>query len=71
VRQMLFQKISAATCSIRADTDLWLEDLREAVQDRKKWCTLVEENTRNRERKNVKWIQGKAMANHSCTAKLA
>jgi hypothetical protein len=48
-----------------------LEDLREAVQDRKKWCMLVEEKTRDRVRINVKRIQEKAMANHSCTAKLA
>jgi hypothetical protein len=40
--------------SIKEATGLRLEDLREAVQDRKKWCTLVEEKTRNRERTNVK-----------------
>jgi len=40
--------------SIKEATGLELEDLREAVQDRKKWCTLVEEKTRNRERTNVK-----------------
>jgi CRISPR/Cas system-associated endonuclease Cas1 len=57
--------------SIKEATDLWLEDVREAEQDRKKWRTLVEEKTRNRERTNVKWIQEKAMENHSCTAKLA
>ena len=57
--------------SIKEAIGLGLEDLREAVQDRKKWRTLVEEKTRNRGRTNVKWIQEKAMANHSCTAKLA
>ena len=36
--------------SIKEATRLRLEDLREAVQDRKKWRTLVEEKTRNRER---------------------
>jgi len=35
-------------------TGLRLENLREAVQDRKKWRTLVEEKTRNRERTNVR-----------------
>jgi hypothetical protein len=40
--------------SIKEATGLQLEDLREAVQDRKKWCTLVEEKTRNRERTIVK-----------------
>jgi hypothetical protein len=40
--------------SIKEATGLRLEDLREAVQDRKKWCTLVEEKTRNRVRTNVK-----------------
>jgi hypothetical protein len=34
--------------SIKEATGLRLEDLREAVQDRKKWRTLVEEKTRNR-----------------------
>jgi CRISPR/Cas system-associated exonuclease Cas4 (RecB family) len=57
--------------SVKEATGLRLEDLREAVQGRKKWRTLVEENTRNRERTNVKRIQEKAMANHFCTAKLA
>jgi len=57
--------------SIKEATGLRLEDIKEAVQDRKKWRTLVEEKTRNRERTNVKWIQEKAMANHSCTAKRA
>ena len=57
--------------SIKEATGLRLEDLREAVQDRKKWRTLVEEKTRNRVRTNVKWIQEKTMANHYCTAKLA
>jgi hypothetical protein len=40
--------------SIKEATGLRLEDLREAVQDRKKWSTLVEEKTRNRVRTNVK-----------------
>jgi hypothetical protein len=40
--------------SIKEATGLRLEDLRKAVQDRKKWLTLVEEKTRNRERTNVK-----------------
>jgi hypothetical protein len=31
--------------SIKEATGLRLEDLREAVQDRKKWCTLVDEDT--------------------------
>jgi len=39
--------------SIEEATGLRLEDLREAVQDRKKWHTLVEEKTRNRVRTNV------------------
>jgi CRISPR/Cas system-associated exonuclease Cas4 (RecB family) len=56
---------------IKEATGRRLEDLREAVQDRTKWRTLVEEKSRNRERTNVKRIQEKAMANHSCTAKLA
>jgi len=38
---------------IKEATGPRLEDLREAVQD-KKWRTLVEEKTRNRERTNVK-----------------
>jgi hypothetical protein len=40
--------------SIKEATGLRLEDLREAVQDRKKWRTLVEEKTRNTESTNVK-----------------
>jgi hypothetical protein len=40
--------------SIKEATGLRLEDLREAVQDRKKWRRLVEEKTRNRVRTNVK-----------------
>ena len=47
-------------------TGLWLEVLKETAQGRKKWHMLVEEETRNRERRNVKWTQ-KAMANHSWT----
>jgi len=39
---------------IKEATGLRLEDLREAVQVRKKWHMLVEEKTRNRERTNVK-----------------
>ena len=35
-------------------TGLRLEDLTEAVQDRKKWHTLVEDKTRNRVHTNVK-----------------
>ena len=56
--------------SIKEATGLQLEDLREALQDRKEWRTLVKEKSRNRERKNVKLIHDKAMANYSCTAKL-
>jgi hypothetical protein len=37
--------------SIKEATGLRLEDLKEAVQDRKKWRALVEEKTRNREHK--------------------
>jgi len=41
--------------SIKEATGLGLEDLRETVQDRKKWRTLVEEEkTRNRERTYMK-----------------
>jgi hypothetical protein len=40
--------------SIKEATGLRLEDLRKAVQDRKKWCALVEEKTQNRLRTNVK-----------------
>jgi len=40
--------------SIKEATSVRLEDLTEAVRDRKKWRTLVEEKTRNRERTNVK-----------------
>jgi hypothetical protein len=40
--------------NIKEATGLQLEDLKEAVQDRKKWRTLVEERTRNRVRTNVK-----------------
>ena len=40
--------------SIKEATGLRLDALKEAVQDRKKWCILVEEKTRNRERTNVK-----------------
>jgi hypothetical protein len=40
--------------SIKEATSLRLEDLREAVQDRKKWRTLVEEKKRNRVQRNVK-----------------
>jgi hypothetical protein len=40
--------------SIKEDTGLRLDALKEAVQDRKKWHMLVEEKTRNKERTNVK-----------------
>jgi hypothetical protein len=40
--------------SIREATSLQLEDVRQAVQDRKKWRTLVKEKTRNEVRTNVK-----------------
>jgi hypothetical protein len=40
--------------SIKEATGLRLEVLKETVQDRKKWRMLVEEETRNRERTNVK-----------------
>ena len=40
--------------SIKEATGLRLKDLREAVRDRKKWRTLVEEKTRDRVRTNVK-----------------
>jgi len=56
---------------IKEATGLRLEDLREAVQDRKKWRILVEQKTRNRVWTNVNGTQEKVMANHSCTAKLA
>ena len=40
--------------SIKESTGLRLGTLKETVKDRKKWRMLVEEKTRNRERKNVK-----------------
>jgi hypothetical protein len=40
--------------SIKEAIGLRLEDLKEAVQDKKKLRTLVEEKTRNRVRTNVK-----------------
>ena len=40
--------------SIKEATCLRLEDVKEAVQDSKKWRTLVEEQTRNKVRTNVK-----------------
>jgi hypothetical protein len=40
--------------SIKEATGLWLDALKEAVQDRKKWRMLVEEKTGNRECTNVK-----------------
>jgi hypothetical protein len=40
--------------SIEEATGLRLGVLKEAVQDRKKWCMLVEEKTWNRECTNVK-----------------
>jgi hypothetical protein len=39
---------------IKEPTGLRLEALTETVQDRKKWCILVEEKTRNRERTSLK-----------------
>jgi DNA-binding transcriptional MerR regulator len=57
--------------SIKEATGLRLEDIKEAVQDRKKMACADGRKPRNRERTNVKQIQEKAMANHSCTAKLA
>jgi hypothetical protein len=47
-----------------------LEKLKEIVKDRNKWCRLVEEKTRNRERTNIKRQKGKAMANHPWTLNL-
>jgi len=52
---------------IKEATGLRFQVLKETVQDRKKWRTLVEEKTLIRERTNVKWIQEKAMENHSWT----
>jgi len=40
--------------SIKEATGLRLDILKEAVQERKKWCMLVEKKTRNRKRTNVK-----------------
>jgi hypothetical protein len=40
--------------SIKGATGLRLEALKETVQDRKKWHTLVEEKSQNTERTNVK-----------------
>jgi len=40
--------------SIKEATGLRLEDRKEAVQDRKKWRTLVEEKPRDREQTHVK-----------------
>jgi len=40
--------------SINEATGLRLEDVKEAVQDRKKWRMLVEAKTRNKVRTNVK-----------------
>jgi hypothetical protein len=40
--------------SIKEATSLHLDVLKEEMQDRKKWCMLVEEKTRNRERTDVK-----------------
>jgi CRISPR/Cas system-associated exonuclease Cas4 (RecB family) len=51
--------------SIKEATGLSLEVLKELVKDRKKWCRMVEEKTRNREQLNAKRTQEKAMANHS------
>jgi len=40
--------------NIKEATGLRLEDVKEAVQDRKKWRSLMEEKTRNKVRTNVK-----------------
>jgi hypothetical protein len=40
--------------SIKESSGLRLETLKETVKDRKNWCMLVEEKTRNSERTNVK-----------------
>ena len=40
--------------SIKEATGLRLDALKEAVQDGKKWCMLVEEKAWNRECTNVK-----------------
>ena len=40
--------------STKEATGLRLDVLKETVQDRKKWCMLIEEKTQNRERTNVK-----------------
>jgi hypothetical protein len=40
--------------SIKEATSLRLEALKETVQDRKKYCMLVEEKSQNRECTNVK-----------------
>jgi hypothetical protein len=40
--------------SIKEATGQRLEELKETVQDRKKWRMLVEEKTRNKERTNLK-----------------
>jgi hypothetical protein len=40
--------------SVKETTGLRFEAVKEMLQDRKKWRMLVEENTRNRERTNVK-----------------
>jgi hypothetical protein len=39
---------------IKEATGLCLDVLKEAGQDKKKWRILLEEKTRNRERRNVK-----------------
>jgi hypothetical protein len=54
--------------SIMEATGLWLDALKETVQDRKKWRMLVEEKTRNRERiKNSGEGKGKPLLDsNSC-----
>jgi hypothetical protein len=39
--------------SIKENTGFGVEKLRVIVKDRNKWCRLVEEKTRNRERTNI------------------
>ena len=56
--------------SIKENTGLGLEKLKEMVKDRNKWRRLVEEKTRNRERTNIKRKKRKAMANNPWTPKL-
>jgi hypothetical protein len=69
-----FGYVMRAKSSLERDIMLGQVDgHRKQGKPRMRWLdsTLVEEKTRNRVRTNVKLIQEKAMANHSCTAKLA